>query len=57
MKRREQICVPVNSELRRHFEEAAKRENRTLAGQIRHTLLEAIRSDDRADDRRAEVRA
>ena len=42
-KRREQVSVPIPSELRQVLETTAQREDRTLAGQIRHILAEAVR--------------
>jgi hypothetical protein len=40
--RREQISVPVDSILREAIEEAAKAEHRTVAGQVRHWILDAL---------------
>ena len=42
-KRREQVSVPLDPELRAFVERAAEREDRTLAGQIRHLVAEAAR--------------
>jgi hypothetical protein len=44
-RKREQISVPVDSELRDFLERVAAREDRTLAGQVRHLLLVAARAE------------
>jgi hypothetical protein len=46
MAKREQISVPVNSELRDQVERAAARENRTVANWIRHIIAQAVRKTD-----------
>jgi hypothetical protein len=43
--RREQISVILDCELRTFAEQAAAREDRTLAGQIRHWVAEAARRE------------
>jgi len=40
---REQICVPVDRELREFVERTAERETRTIAGQVRHWIETARR--------------
>jgi hypothetical protein len=51
--RREQISVTLDPDLRIFAEQVAAREDRTLAGQIRHWVAEAARraATDRAADR------
>ena len=43
-RKREQISVPLPSELRERLEAIAHREDRTLAAQVRHLLVEATRN-------------
>jgi hypothetical protein len=43
MSRREQISVPLEPELRAFAEREAERQDRSLAGQIRHFVAEAAR--------------
>jgi hypothetical protein len=43
-RKREQISVPLPAELREFVERAAQREDRSVAGQIRHIVAEAARS-------------
>ena len=43
MSERVQVTVPLSRELRRFVEQTAEREDRTLAGQIRHLVAEAAR--------------
>jgi hypothetical protein len=46
MKReREQITVPISAELRTFLEELAAREERTIAGQVRHLIAQAARQN------------
>jgi hypothetical protein len=49
-KRREQVSVPIPSELRQVLETTAQREDRTLAGQIRHILAEAVRRNSQSQE-------
>jgi hypothetical protein len=42
---REQICVPVDRELREFVERTAERETRTIAGQVRHWIELAQRRE------------
>jgi hypothetical protein len=44
-KRREQLSVPLDPELREFVERTAEREDRSVAGQIRHLVAEAARAD------------
>ncbi len=44
-KKREQVSVPLDPALRQFVERAAEREDRTLAGQIRHLVAEAARAE------------
>jgi CopG-like RHH_1 or ribbon-helix-helix domain, RHH_5 len=46
MSKREQVSVPLPAELREFVERAAVREDRTLAGQIRHLIAEAARNSE-----------
>jgi hypothetical protein len=41
--KREQVSVPLSPELREFVERSAEREDRTVAGQIRHLVAEAAR--------------
>jgi hypothetical protein len=41
-RKREQISIPVDRELREVLEREAAREHRTLSGQVRHLLCEAV---------------
>lgn len=43
MAKREQISVPLDPELREYVERTAAREDRSVAGQIRHFVAEAAR--------------
>jgi hypothetical protein len=43
MRKREQVSVPLDPELRDFVERAAAEEDRSLAGQIRHLVAEAAR--------------
>jgi hypothetical protein len=53
-KRREhQVSVPLDAELRAFVERVAVREDRTLAGQIRHLIAEAARNSETAMERAA----
>lgn len=49
MRKREQVSVPLPAELREFVERAAVREDRTLAGQIRHLIAEAARNEPRQE--------
>ena len=42
-KRNHQITVPIEGELRAFVEAEAARQDRTLAGQVRHLIAEAAR--------------
>jgi len=42
-KRREQVSVPLDPELRAFVEREAAREDRSIAGQIRHLVAQAAR--------------
>jgi hypothetical protein len=44
MRKREQVSVPLDPELRAFVERAAEREDRSLAGQIRHLIAQAARA-------------
>jgi len=49
--RENQVTVPLPSELRAFVERAAEREDRTVAGVIRHLVAEAARQEqERATD-------
>lgn len=41
--RQNQVSVPLDPQLRAFVEQAAEREDRTMAGQIRHLVAEAAR--------------
>lgn len=41
--RNHQVSVPLDPALREFVEQAAEREDRTMAGQIRHLVAEAAR--------------
>jgi len=41
-KRREQITIPLDPDLRAKLERAAEREHRTMANLVRHVLAEAL---------------
>ena len=43
MTNRDQISVPLPAELREFIKNSAEREDRTVAGQIRHLIAEAHR--------------
>jgi len=43
MRKREQISVPLDPELREFVERAAAKEDRSVAGQIRHLVAQAAR--------------
>jgi len=43
MRRREQVTVPLDPELREFVERAAAEEDRSVAGQIRHFVAQAAR--------------
>jgi hypothetical protein len=45
MTNREQISVPLPAELREFVKRAAEREDRSVAGQIRHLVAEAARRE------------
>jgi hypothetical protein len=45
-KRENQISVPIDRELRAFIEREAARQDRTLAGQIRHLVAEAARNSE-----------
>ena len=45
MAKREQVSVPLPAELREFVERAAEREDRSVAGQIRHFVAQAARAD------------
>ena len=45
-RRREQISVPLNAELRAYVERTAAREDRSLAQVIRRLIAQAARSSD-----------
>lgn len=49
--RREQISVPLEAELRAFAEREAERQDRSLAGQIRHFVAEAARRAAAQDQR------
>ena len=49
--REHQVSVPMDALLRRFVEEAAQREHRTVAGQIRHLVAEAARQQAAAGER------
>jgi hypothetical protein len=40
-----QVSVPLTQELREYVERAAEREDRSVAGQIRHLVAEAARRE------------
>lgn len=42
-RQRQQVSVPLDPQLRAFVEETAAREDRTVAGQIRHLVAEAAR--------------
>jgi hypothetical protein len=42
-RKREQVSVPLGPQLRAFVEQTAAREDRTVAGQIRHLVAEAAR--------------
>jgi hypothetical protein len=44
MKRRGQVSVPLDPELRQFVEREAARQDRSVAGQIRHLVAEAARA-------------
>jgi hypothetical protein len=44
MRRREQISVPLDRELREFVERCAEREDRSVAAMIRHLIAEAARA-------------
>ena len=51
-KRREQVSVPLDAEQRDEFvEEQAARQDRSLAGQIRHWVAAAMRQESEAGGR------
>ena len=52
--RREQISVTLEPDLRIFAEQVAAREDRTLAGQIRHWIAEAARRSEAADQVRVD---
>jgi hypothetical protein len=43
-KRENKVTVPLGSDLRAFIEQAAEREDRTMAAQIRHYIAQAARS-------------
>jgi hypothetical protein len=43
-KRDHQVSVPLDPELREFVEQSAAREDRTVAGQVRHLIAEAARA-------------
>jgi len=45
MAKRDQISVPLSPPLRAFVQRTAEREDRTLAGQIRHFVAEAPKAD------------
>jgi len=45
MMREYQVSVPMDEALRRFLEEAAAREHRTVAGQVRFLVAEAARQE------------
>jgi hypothetical protein len=49
-KREHQITVPLDAPLRQFIERAAAREDRTLAGQIRHLVAEAARNSETREE-------
>lgn len=52
-KRHAQISVPLDENLRAFLERLAAREDRTLAGQIRHLVAEAARQQIQKTDQAA----
>jgi hypothetical protein len=50
---REQISVPISSEVRDEVARIAEREHRSVAGQIRHWILSALASADQQGGERA----
>jgi hypothetical protein len=49
-KRENQITVPLDPELRAFIARAAAREDRSLAGQIRHLAAEAARNSETREE-------
>jgi hypothetical protein len=52
-KRREQVTVPMPAELRAFIEREAERQDRTVAGQIRHLVAEAARQSENQQEQAA----
>ena len=50
-KRREQVSVPLDAQQREFVEEQAARQDRSLAGQIRHWVAAAMRQESEAGGR------
>jgi hypothetical protein len=46
-KREQQISVPLDPDLREFVERLAAREDRTVAGQVRHLIAQARRAEGR----------
>jgi hypothetical protein len=46
MAKREQVTVPLDRELREFVERVAEREDRSVAGVIRHLVAQAARRDE-----------
>ena len=44
-KREQQITVPLDPDLRAYVERMAAREDRTVAGQVRHLIAQARRAE------------
>jgi hypothetical protein len=55
MTNREQISVPLPAELREFVKRAAEREDRSVAGQIRHLVAEAARREADQSNRAVEA--
>jgi hypothetical protein len=52
-KRREQVSVPLDAELRAFVERAAERDDRPVASWIRHLVAEARRRSEQQSEPRA----
>jgi hypothetical protein len=48
-----QVSVPLDREQREFLEKAAEREDRSVAGQIRHYLAQAARASTKIEGRRS----
>ncbi len=46
MRKREQLSVPLPPRLREFIEREAEREDRSVAGQVRHLVAEAARNSE-----------